>query len=200
MEPKPSDHQSPWSRRSLLFVAGVLIAIAASIVLSTAPFAKVLGPSTYALGSALHGACAFMLMLVSTIGLYLAWRLFMGKAGTFPDLQLLTTVMATLSLLTVVSGNWIYIAYRAKTPDSPRSYFLAQMSEVHTVFFEFKEFASLFTLPLSIAVAFIVSRYGRQILERSWTRTVVAVLMALVFFYFMIGFALGAAVTKLRSI
>jgi hypothetical protein len=73
MEPKPSNHQPTWSRSSLFFVAGVLIAIAAFIVLSTAPFAKVLGPSTYVLSSALHGLFAVVLMVVSTIGLYLAW-------------------------------------------------------------------------------------------------------------------------------
>ena len=68
------------------------------------------------------------------------------------------------------------------------------------VFFEFKEFTALFTLPLSVAATFILWRYGRQILERNWTRTSVAILIALHFFYFMLAFGLGAAVTKLKSI
>jgi len=200
MNEKTPASQRPWSEPSLLFVIIVLVAIATAMVLATAPFTTLLGPSVYALGGALHGLFGFLLLVVMTIGLYIGWGLFVGRFQAFSDLQLITTVMATLAFLTIVFGNWIYIAYRTSTPESPRSYFLARMPEAHTVFFEFKEYAALFTLPLSVAAAFIVWRYGRQILERDWTRTAVAILIALNFFYFVIAFALGAAVTKLKSI
>jgi hypothetical protein len=194
------ERQQPWPHRSLLFVIIVLVAIAAIIVLATAPFATLIGPSAYALSGALHGTFAFLLLVVMTIGLYLAWSLFVGRLKSFSDLQLITTVMATLAFLTVVFGNWIYIGYRANTADSPRSYFLANMPDIHKIFFEFKEYVALFTLPLSVAAAFIVWRYGRQVLERNWTRIAVAILIALHFFYFVIAFGLGAAVTKLKSV
>ena len=113
------EHHFEWSKRSLAFVIGLLITISAFIVLSTAPFAGLLGPSAYALGSALHGMMAFFLLVVSTIALYLAWRLFVGRIKAFPDLQLVTTVMATLTFLTIVFGNWVYIPYRAKTRTRP---------------------------------------------------------------------------------
>ena len=195
-----SERQQPWPQRSLLFVVIVLLAIAAVIVLATAPFATLIGPSAYALSGALHGMFAFLLMVVVTIGLYVAWSLFVGRLKAFSDLQLITTVMATLAFLTIVFGNWVYIAYRANTPDSPRSYFLAKMPDVHKVFFEFKEYVALFTLPLSVAAAYIVWRYGKQILERDWTRTAVAILVALHFFYFVMAFGLGAAFTKLKAV
>ena len=191
---------TPWPTWSLVLVAATLVAVSTGIVLATAPFARILGPSAYAIGSACHGLAAFLLMVTSTIGLYLAWRLFMGRIQAFPDLQLLTVVSATLSLLTVVSGNWIYIAYRAKTPDAPRAYFLANAPEVHQVFFEFKEYAALFTLPLSVAAAFIAWHYGREIVKKTWTRVALASLMTLHFFYFVVAFGLGAAVTKLKGI
>lgn len=194
-----SERQQPWPQRSLLFVVIVLLAIAAVIVLATAPFATLIGPSAYALSGALHGMFAFLLMVVVTIGLYVAWSLFVGRLKAFSDLQLIT-VMATLAFLTIVFGNWVYIAYRANTPDSPRSYFLAKMPDVHKVFFEFKEYVALFTLPLSVAAAYIVWRYGKQILERDWTRTAVAILVALHFFYFVMAFGLGAAFTKLKAV
>ena len=198
-EPSRFNHHHAWPTQSLAIVSGLLVITSIVIVLATAPFTKILGPGGYALGGALHGLVAFILLVVSTIGLYLAWRLFMGRIRAFPDLQLLTTVMATLSFITVVLGNWIYIAYRA-AKDSPKIYFLANMPEVHKIFFEFKEFAALFTLPLSVAAAFILWRYGRQILERDWTRVAVAILIALHFFYFVVAFGLGAAVTKLKAI
>jgi len=200
MDIEASDRQQPWPKRSLPFVIIVLVATAAVIVLTTAPFATLIGPSAYALAGALHGMFAFLLLVVMTIGLYLAWSLFIGRLKAFSDLQLITTVMATLAFLTILFGNWVYIAYRANTADSPRSYFLEKMPDVHKIFFEFKEYVALFTLPLSVAAAFIVWRYGRQILERDWTRAAVAILIALHFFYFVLAFGLGAAVTKLRSI
>jgi len=79
-----------------------------------------------------------------------------------------------------------------------RSYFVKNMPEVHKIFFEFKEFGALFTLPLAVCAAFILWRYGVQTLERPWLRYSVAVLMGLAFFYLVVAFGLGAAVTKLR--
>jgi len=66
------------------------------------------------------------------------------------------------------------------------------------IFFEFKEFGALFTLPLTVVTAFILWSYGAQVLDRPWLRYTVAVLMGLAFFYLVIAFGLGAAVTKPR--
>lgn len=195
----PKRHDE-WSTLSLVFVTGILVATFAAVVLATVPFATLLGPSAYALGAAIHGLTALILLVNVTIGLYLGWRLFMGRIEAFPDLQIVTTVMATLSFVTIASGNWISVAYRADTPDSPRAYFLATMPDVHNVFFKFKEVTALFTLPLSVAAAFIAWHYGREIVAPGWTRRTMAILIALCFFYFLMVFGLGAAVTKLKAL
>lgn len=186
------------STASLALVVGLMIGVAAAVVLATAPFTALVGRSQAALASAFHGLSAFLYLIVGTIGLYLGWRLFVGRIRAFADLQLLATVSATLSLIAIVFGNWLYIFYRAKDPSSPRSWFLANMPEVHKIFFEFKEFTALFTLPLTVAAAFILWYYGAQVLDRKWMRYTVAVLLALSFFYLVVAFGLGAAVTKLR--
>ncbi|MCL6556111.1 MAG: hypothetical protein K6T56_07095 [Burkholderiales bacterium] len=186
------------STASLAAVVGILIGSALAFTAATAPINKLLGSGAAALPAALHGLTAFLYLFVGTIGLYLGWRLMTGRIRAFADLQLLATVSATLSFLAIVAGNWLYIYYRANTPGSPRSYFLTTMPEVHRIFFEFKEFAALFTLPLTVAAAFILWHYGRQVVERRWLRYSVAVLLGLSFFYLVIAFGLGAAVTKLR--
>ena len=107
-------------------------------------------------------------------------------------------VAATCSLIAIIFGNWLYIYYRAPIPESPRSFFVKNAPEIHRIFFEFKEFGALFTLPLTVVAAFILWRYGAQVLDRPWLRYTVAVLMGLAFFYLVIAFGLGAAVTKLR--
>jgi hypothetical protein len=122
-----------------------------------------------------------------------------GRIRAFADLQLLATVCATFSAIAIGFGNWLYIYYRAKSPDSPRSHFMATMPEIHKTFFEFKEFGALFTLPLTVTAAFILWKYGAQVMERPWLRYSVAALLGLSFFYLVVAFGLGAAVTKLKA-
>ncbi len=187
------------STGSLVAVVAIMIASALGFTLMTAPFEKLLGPGGGALPAALHGMTAFLYLFVGTIGLYLGWRLMTGHIRAFADLQLLSVVAATFSFLAICFGNWLYIFYRAPIPDSPRSYFVKNIPAVHGVFFEFKEFGALFTLPLAVCAAFILWRYGLQVLERRWLRYSVAVLFGLAFFYLVVAFGLGAAVTKLKA-
>jgi hypothetical protein len=93
----------------------------------------------------------------------------------------------------------LYIFYRAKSPDSPRSHFMATAPSIHQIFFEFKEFGALFTLPLAVTAAYLLWRYGAQVMERTWLRYTIAVLLGLSFFYLVVAFGLGAAVTKLKA-
>lgn len=185
---------------SLIAVVAILITSALAFTLMTAPFSQLLGAGAGALPAALHGGMAFLFLFVGTIGLYLAWRLMTGHIRAFADLQLLAVVAATFSFLTVCFGNWLYIFYRAPIPDSPRSFFVKNMPPVHRVFFEFKEFTALFTLPLTVIAAFILWRYGIQVLDRRWLRYAVALCLGLSFFYLVVAFGLGAAVTKLKPV
>ena len=187
------------STASLAAVVVILIATALAFTALTAPITALVGSGTGAVAGAVHGMAAFLYLFVGTIGVYLAWRLMTGRIRALADLQLLATVSATLSLIAIGFGNWLYIYYRAPVPDSPRSYFIAHMREIHSVFFEFKEFAALFTFPLTVAAAFILWRYGGQVVGRVWLRDTVAVLLGLSFFYLVVAFGLGAAVTKLKA-
>jgi hypothetical protein len=187
------------STRSLVGVVVIMITSALVFSVLTAPFAKLLGAGAGALPAAIHGMAAFLYLFIGTIGLYLGWRLLTGRIRAFADLQLLSVVGATMSAIAIGFGNWLYIFYRAKTPDAPRSYFVKSMPDIHAIFFEFKEFGALFTLPLMVCAAFILWRYGPQVLERPWLRYGVALLLGLSFFYLVVAFGLGAAVTKLKA-
>jgi len=187
------------STRSLVSVVVIMVGSALAFTLLTAPFTKLLGAGAGAIPAAFHGMAAFLYLFVGTIGLYLGWRLLTGHIRAFADLQLLSVVAATLSFIAIVFGNWLYIFYRAKSPDSPRSYFVKNMPDIHAIFFEFKEFGALFTLPLMVCAAFILWRYGNQVLDRPWLRYTVAIVLGLGFFFLVVAFGLGAAVTKLKA-
>jgi hypothetical protein len=187
------------STASLAAVAVILVASALAFTAMTAPVTKLLGAGGGAVPAAFHGLAAFLYLFVGTIGLYLGWRLVTGRIRAFAELQLLATVSAAFSLIAIMFGNWLYIYYRAKTPESPRSFFIANAPDIHKIFFEFKEFGALFTLPLTVTAAYLLWRYGAQVMERTWLRYTIAVLLGLSFFYLVVAFGLGAAVTKLKA-
>lgn len=192
------DRSGEESARLLWLVVLVLGLIGLTVAALTAPLDHLLGESASAVHAAVHGTVAGLFMVTATIGLFQGYRLFAGQARNIAELQVGSVANATLAVLTILSGNWIYIPYRAS--GGPRSYFLEHAPEIHKIFFEFKEFAALFTLPLAVAAAYILVRYGHEVLRRRDLSTLVAVLLALVFFYFVVAFGLGAAVTKLKAV
>ena len=193
-----SDRGEDKSARYLWLVVLMLGIIGASVVLLTAPARTLLGPGAEAMRGALHGTAAGLFMVTATVGLFQGYRLFIGQAPRMAELQLGSVANAMFALFTILLGNWVYIPYRAA--GGPRSYFMEHTQAVHQVFFEFKEFAALFTLPLAVTAAFILGYYGTVVTRRRGLRTLVAVLLTLLFFYFVVAFVLGAAVTKLKSV
>ncbi len=182
----------------LWLIVGVMGLIGGAIVLFTAPLDQLLGPSSHAIRGAVHGTAAGLFMITSTVGLFQAYRIVAGKAWNLVELQIGSVVNATVALLIILSGNWIYIPYRSA--NGPRTYFLEVAPEVHKIFFEFKEFAALFTFPLAVTAAYLLVRYGEHVYRKRALSAAVGVLLVLVFFYFVVAFGLGAAVTKLRSV
>lgn len=191
-------HTEPAPPALLWGMVGLLGLIGLTVVLLTAPGKGLMGPGQYAIRGAIHGTAAGLFMVTSTIGLFQAYRIVAGRAWNIAELQVGSVVNATMALLTILSGNWLYIPYRAA--GGPRSYFLEGMPEVHKVFFEFKEFAALFSLPLAVAAAYLLVRYGAQVYHRRGLSTTIAVLLVLSFFYFLVAFGLGAAITKLKAV
>lgn len=184
--------------RSLWLIVLVLGLIGLAVVLVTAPAEHLLGESAVAIRGALHGTAAGLFMVTATIGVFQGYRLFVGQARSVAELQVGSVVNAAMAFFTILLGNWLYIPYRAA--GGPRSYFLEHAPDIHKIFFEFKEFAALFTLPLAVAATFILVTYGAATLRRRDLSTLVAVLLVLVFFYFLVAFGLGAAITKLKAV
>lgn len=125
-------------------------------------------------------------------------ELFVGEIKAFSDLKILATIVSFLSLFTIAFGDWIYIAYRAK--GGPREQFLQSIPEVHEIFFEFKEFIALLTLPMFAAATFILWQYGDGIIKHRILRTALFIILVLGYVYPLLAFGLGAAITKLRSV
>ncbi len=182
----------------IAYVVMFMAAIAVSILLITAPASQLLGGSEYAIRSAFHGLFAGIFMVTTTIGLYQAFRLWMGAEINIKELEIGSLINSIICFFTILFGNWIYIPYRSQ--EGPRSYFLKTTPEIHKIFFEFKEFTALFTLPLLVSATYIIWISGDRLKENRSLRMTVSLLLMLGFFYFLIAFGLGAAITKLKSV
>ena len=182
----------------LWLIVLVLGLIGVFVVFLTEPPGVLLGEGGHAIKGALHGAAAILFMITATVGLYQGYRIFAGQARSLAELQIGRVVNATLAFITILLGNWIYIPYRAT--GGPREYFLQTSPEIHKIFFEFKEFVALFTLPLAVSAAFLLVYYGVQAVRQRGLAVVTSILLALVFFYFFVAFGLGAAITKLKAV
>ena len=181
------------------FLVLVVLGIVAFVItLLTAPFQALLGEGANAFDSALHGLLAGLLMVTVTLGLFEGYRLFGGVIDNVRELVFGSLVNSALAFLTIVTGNKIYIAYRAK--GGPRTFFLENNPEIHKIFFEFKEFSALLVFPLAVTVTFIFIYYRWDILKRANLRTISFTILILMFFYFVVTFGLGAAITKLKSV
>jgi len=77
---------------------------------------------------------------------------------------------------------------------------LENSPEVHEIFFEFKEYIALFTLPLALGTMFTIWTYRERLREDKSLRTTVALLLIVKWAIFILTFILGAAITKLRSV
>lgn len=186
------------SRTVVLNILLVMGMIAGGILFVSAPAEKLLGESAYGLRSAFHGLFAGIFMVTVTVGLYQAFRLWTGTPFNVREMEVGSILNASACFLTILFGNWIYIPYRAA--GGPRTHFLETMPEIHKIFFEFKEFTALFTLPLAVAAAYLICGYGEKLKENKPLREMAALLLILTFFYFMVAFGLGAAITKLKSV
>lgn len=183
---------------TLAYMIGGAVGLVTVLAMVTAPTAALMGDSKYAIPSSLHGLSAIIYLVASTIAAYLGYRLYRGELSAYYDLRMLSRLSAFLSLVTIMFGNWIYIFYRAK--DGPRTYFLENMPEIHKIFFEFKEFMALFTFPVALTAAYILWKEKDNIKDKADIRQVVGVLLILSWFYMMVAFGLGAAITKIRGV
>ena len=186
---------------SLFIMVGwiVVVLFLVFLVLVTAPFGDLLGSSAWAVVSTLHGTLATLGAIIMAVAAYLGWKLSRGQLQANGDLRIISALSVIAAAATIIFGNWIYIGYRA--PGGPRTFFLQSSTpEIHEIFFEFKEFIALFTLPLAVAGMYTIWTYRDTLSQDKPLRTTVALILLTTFLIFMVTFVLGAAITKLRSV
>lgn len=162
------------------------------------PLFNMMGISSYPLPSVFHGLGATITVMVSCHALHLVYPLLREKEGSEAKLEFTLWLTNALVLATIVTANWLYIGYRA--PDSGQQWLLYHNPMAHMVLMEFKEFVSLFPLPLGVAATWILRRFRGRISEIPGIASVVAILVTFMWICLIIGFVLGIGLAKLRMV
>jgi hypothetical protein len=168
------------------------------------PFVNLFHPSPWQrwMGT-LHGMGSLMAMVVMAYAGHLAFPLLRGSSSILPQMRTLSFWSALLSFLAIATGNLAYMRYRADlSMGGARAWLKENSPLVQYVLMEYHEFTVLFTLPISIACAWVLWKYGDSILERKNQPVLAATcvaLMALMFFSIG-GMLTGLGIAKVHAL
>ncbi|MBE9018827.1 hypothetical protein C7Y66_23740 [Chroococcidiopsis sp. CCALA 051] len=148
-----------------------------------------------------HGSAAILATVVAVYTGHLAFPLLRGASKILPQLRTLTFWTTVLALLSIVSGNWAYMRYRAPIGGA-RAWLQSNSPLVHNVFMEYHEFTVLFTVPLGTACAWILWRYGDSIVDKKNVPVLAATSIALmaIMFFALGGLVTGIGIAKIHSL
>ena len=171
------------------------LSILSTVLFLFLPLVNLLSPSPWqrTMG-AVHGIASLLAVLVISYAGHMAFPLLRGVRKILPQVRTFTFWSSFLAFLAIVSGNWIYMRYRA--PEGGARAWLTQNTPlVHYLFMEYHEFTVLFTLPLAVACTWILWKYGDSIMEKQNRPVLTATCVALMTIMF---FAIGGLVSGLN--
>lgn len=168
------------------------------------PLVNLLHPSPWQrwLGT-IHGLASMFALVVIAYAGHLAFPLLRGSAQILPQMRTLAFWSSILAFLAIASGNLAYMRYRAGAEFGGARAWLKENSPLgQYIFMEYHEFSVLFTLPLAVASAWVLWRYGDSILEKKNRPVLTATCLALMamMFFAMGGLVSGLGVAKLRAL
>lgn len=168
------------------------------------PLVNLLHPSPWQRWmGAIHGMGAMFALVVMVYTGHLAFPLMRGAGKILPQMRTLAFWSTLLSFLAIATGNWAYMRYRASADFGGARAWLKENSPLgQYVLMEYHEFSVLFTLPLTVACAWILWNYGDSILEKKHRPVLAATSVALmaIMFFAMGGMVSGMGVAKIRAL
>lgn len=129
-----------------------------------------------------------------------------ARAGYRPMAAIGGWTVAIVAWITVVTGTWIvYPWYRAKPPagadvaNYPQAYLVANPSLAgwHEFGMEWKEHVGWITPIIATAVAFVIFRYGPQLVREARIRRALITLLVVAFGAALVAGGLGALINKM---
>ncbi len=195
---RPLDPYAGWRGLPVLAVAGLVVAAVLLALLPAAPLQWLVGFDFYSATLTLHGLAAVAILGVAGVAGQMGYRLAVRRAPSLPWLAACSWATAGLAGLTAVLGNLLYASYVAS--GGPMEELLKKAPEAHAYLFEFKARAGLVPLPLAVAAAFVVRRYGDDLRRDRPLAEIVALALLLEVSEAHLPVVVGAAITRLRGL
>ncbi|HET7769499.1 MAG TPA: metallophosphoesterase, partial [Chloroflexota bacterium] len=196
--PRPDDPYADWRGLPVVGTVAGAIALLLLVLLPTAPLQWLIGFDAYSITLSLHAAAGTFMLLAASTAAALGYRLAIHRAPSLGWVFGSVTCTAVCAVLAVALGDALYAQYIKS--GGPMDELVRKASDAHTVLFEFKMRVGLLPLPLSGAAAFIVWRYRGDLRRDRHLAELMALLFALLVFFVLTPYALGAAVTRLRGL
>jgi hypothetical protein len=167
------------------------------------PFFNLLHPDPWKrrMGT-IHGFASVLATVVAVYTGHLAFPLLRGNSKILPQVRTITLWTTTIAFLAIVSGNWVYMHYRAGIEfGGTQAWLIEHTPLVHYLLMEYHQFTSLFTLPIGVACTWILWRYGDSILakENRSVLTATSVALMTIMFFAMGGLVTGLGVAKMHG-
>ncbi|WP_426451851.1 hypothetical protein ACP26L_07035 [Paenibacillus sp. S-38] len=171
---------------------------AAVVLFLLVPAATLLGPGMHRTAGMLHGLAASLTMLVATYTWHAFYDYARGRGAGRSRLARRLGMTNGLTLLTLITANWLYIGYQG--PEGASEWFKLHLPAGHWVVMEYKEFVSLMTLPCGAAAQVILHRLGGGRTPSEGVRFVIGILLTLLWLCMLVGFAFGLILVKWRPV
>jgi hypothetical protein len=175
--------------------AGLFLLLPFVNLLHTSPWQRSMGT--------IHGFGSLLAMVVMVYTGHLAFPLLRGAAKILPQMRTLAFWSSILSFLAIATGTLAYMRYRAGLEHGGARAWLKEYSPLgQYILMEYHEFSVLFTLPLSVACAWVLWSYGDRILEKKNrpVLTAAAITLAALMFFSMGGMITGLGIAKIHSL
>ena len=151
----------------------------------------------------IHGMGSLLATIVAVYAGHLAFPLLRGSSKVLPQMRTLMFWTTVLAFLSIVSGNWAYMRYRAGLEFGGASAWLKEHTPLgQYVVAEYHELSTLFTIPLGVACTWVLWQYGDAILDRLNRPVLAAACISAmaVMFFAMGGLVTGLGIAKLHAL
>ncbi|CAG7642817.1 hypothetical protein ACFQI7_10900 [Paenibacillus allorhizosphaerae] len=163
------------------------------------PLVNIFGPGYQRTASMLHGLGAALTMLLSTYAMHAYYGYAKGNAAAKTKLQNRLLLTNVLTLCTIVAANWLYADYQA--PDGASEWLKLHAPAGHWVLMEYKEFVALMAFPFGTAASVLLWRMPETSGgEAEVFRYIIGMLLTLLWFCLLVGFAFGLMLAKWKMV
>lgn len=170
----------------------------AGILLLSFSTLDILYPENIRSPATIHSVIGIVTTMISGYLGHRAFAIIRGGRITLQPLRQLTTGLAVACGVSVIAGDWFHTSYQVQAKHYIQSWLQQRNHFLDLALMDLKPLIGWFPLPLSVAAAFLLWRYGDTVTRSRNLSLIVGIILALVWMYVLMSLILGLDMTKIR--